>query len=175
MGDGKDWFDGDPRDEREAAFLAELRAARWAWADTGLAPADTSAETYLVPLLILVDVPWVPSGYHWFHIAFWPAGRAESIQAEWGNDHILDNGHFSHDLHVAGIDLDPVEAAGIVARWIRHQLGRPIRRDDWLDSGGTVIASRWLLADTDESLAGTGSWLVRRRPPSTSSLVHPTS
>ena len=75
-----EWFGGDrPRTSAEAAFLDEIRSCRWGWDAAGLSPADTSALTILVPLLLSVDVPWVPSGIRSLHVGYWSTGDADTI------------------------------------------------------------------------------------------------
>jgi hypothetical protein len=172
---GVSWFDGAvPRSDDEAVFLATLRveAARWG---LDVLPEHTSSLTVLVPLYVDIDVPGLPIGTDKKTIlqgGYWASGPAGlALQAEWGDDHLLDAGGNDDDLRMGGVTLSPVEAAMTLANWFSTQLRRPIERAEWVDADGTVVASHWRLADTGRSLAAAGSWLRRRSVPTRKMLV----
>lgn len=171
------WFDGaSPRGDQVAEFLSALRAeaARW---DLDVLPGHTSALTVLTPLYVDVDVPGLPVGTNKWTVlqgGYWARGPAGLVlQAEWGDSHLLDAGGDDEDLRIGGLAIGPAEAAALLASWFSAQLRRPVQRADWLDAADTVVASRWRLLDTGRTLAVTGPWRRRRRPPTRASLVRP--
>jgi hypothetical protein len=171
------WFDGDaPRDDAEAAFLGELRALSADWG-LDVRPEQTGVLAALVPLYVEVEVPGLPRGANKSTVlqsGYWaqsPTGLV--VQAEWGDTHLLDNGGHDDDLSVGGVNLEPGEAASLLAAWFASQLRRPVQHAEWLGAAGETLAAEWRLGDTGRRLASDGSWLRRRRAPSRVKAVRP--
>lgn len=79
---------------------------------------------------------------------------------------------FSTDLAVGqrGVsthsDQSPIELAAIAAKWLNHELRRPIERQEWdkLDDRG-VAPRLWLMADSGERICRNGVVLSEFGPP----------
>jgi hypothetical protein len=171
------WFDGAaPRNHEEAVFLDTLRRDAAGWG-LDVAPDDTSSYTGLRPLYVDVGIPGLPYGTSMDTIlqgAYWAGDSGGlTLQAEWGDTHLLDAGSLDEDLRLGGVRLGPEQAASMLANWFTAQLSRPIDRDDWLDARGNVIASEWRLVDTGRRVAAAGSWLRRRRAPARRTTARP--
>jgi hypothetical protein len=119
-----------PRTDDETAFLARVRAPGWEWATLGLIPEDTNVLAVMVPLLVVVNLRHIPKGFNQLQVGYWPPDRCEpTLQAEWGDGYLLDNGGHSDELEV-GPKLGPITAADQAAQWLRAQLQRSITRED---------------------------------------------
>lgn len=162
------WFaGGEPRDEAEHAFLATWRARAGMWAVADLQPSHTSVTTAIDPLLVSVDrIAGLPEDQS-LQVGFWqtdPYGPA--LEGEWGDRYLLDNHVYGRDgLTVLGLRASPEQFANWTASWLEAQLMRPVDWLQWLNSRGTVVATRWRLVGSDFVLKSQGRPGLRRRPP----------
>ena len=158
-------FDGDPpRTPDEAEFLGGIAHGVSAWSLPDVQLGSFKVFAGIKPIVVTLDVPGidVPPGKCTLQIGYWldgPYGRA--LEGEWGDDHILDSHVYDGEgLTVFGLDEAPETYGTFAADWRRRQLGRPVKRLDWL-RGEQIRESAWRLADSGKTIARMG-WSVRR-------------
>ena len=163
------WFGGaEGRNAEEVAFLAELRRLAALWDVPDLNPEDdTTAEVFLNPLFIGLDVPGVTAARDNLQLGYW-TGVGSWLSGEWATGYFLDdhNGNSPECLTVRGVKATPEEFARFAADWMLAQLLRPLVQEDWL-SGNVPHATRWRFTDTGHVLARDGLSLrriLRRQP-----------
>lgn len=170
------WFAGaDGRNESEVRFLAAMRDAAHEWSVQDLRPGDTGALSGMTPLMVLVDVPGLPSGVmRVLQVAYWTDGPwiepsgCGGLQGTWGGQYLLDDydAADSENLTVVGVDAQPEAFATWAVEWLIRQLRRPVLREEWL-TAGEISAAVWRLTDTGRILGREGASLKRalKRPP----------
>lgn len=143
-----------------------VRHEAGAWRLSGLRPEDTSVAAFIVPLHLSVDVPGVAASVANLQVGYWTPGGGpygQALEGEWGDQYLLDSHVYGRDgLTVFGLDASPEQFGTWAATWLRDQLRRPIERREWLDGGGLVTATRYVLADSDFILRQTGFSILRR-------------
>lgn len=150
------WFAGATgRNEREAAFLEQLGSEASAWNRDDTTPGSTEVFAGVTPLFVLLRVPGLTIPRRVLEVAFWTDGpwAAQApgpvLHGAWSDTRLGDN-HDGNDpecLTVIGVEAPPEQHATWAAQWMRHQLERPVVRDDWI-RGERTVASRWVLDDT---------------------------
>ncbi len=164
-------FQGDrPRTLEEEKFLSGLASgvADWTLLDFQLDSFRVFAR--IKPLVVILNVPSidVPTGACTLQIGYWHDGpNGRTLEGEWGDSHLLDSHVYDGDgLTIIGLEEAPDTYGNFAAKWLEHQLLRPVERLDWLQ-GEQVRESTWRLADSGKLIARNG-WSLRlpAKPPS---------